>query len=152
MKKARLILTASMLTIAGFASVTMTSCSKDEVCPAGYEGSKCDVEMRTKFIKSWSASDVVNGNQLVYSCTIAKGLNVNQVTISNSFADNFFDNNIAATVDGTKITIASQKPDGVNSDYSVSGSGSFVNNQITWDYLIVESSTGTTQNYAGTWQ
>jgi hypothetical protein len=152
MKKARLILTASILSLVTLSMVTFTSCTKDdEACPVGMEGKNCDVEMRTKFVNSWSAVDVVNGNQLVYTCNIAKGLNINQVTISNAFSDHFFSNNISATVDGTTITIADQKPDGSTSMYSVSGSGTYTNNQISWNYLIVEDVTGAKQNYTGIW-
>jgi len=152
MRKARLILSASLLTIGTFSAVTFSSCSKDDpICPTGMEGKNCDVEMRTKFVKTWSASDVVNGNQLVYSCTIAKGININSVTISNTFADNFFSNNINATVNGNTITVAKQTPD-ANGDFSVSGQGTYQNGQIVWTYLIVEDASGDDQNYSGTWQ
>lgn len=54
MKKARLILTASMLTIAGFSAVTLSSCSKDDqTCLTGYEGSDCKTEVRTKYYNSY---------------------------------------------------------------------------------------------------
>jgi len=152
MKKARLILTASILSLVTLSMVTFTSCTKDDkTCPVGMEGKNCDVEMRTKFVNSWSAVDVVNGNQLVYTCNIVKGLNINQVTISNAFSDHFFSNNINATVDGNTITIADQKPDGSTSMYSVSGSGTYSNNQISWDYIIVEDVTGVKQTYTGVW-
>jgi len=152
MKKARLILSASMLSIAAFSAVTFTSCSKDdESCPAGMEGKDCNTESRAKFIKTWSASDEVgSGSPLVYTCNITKGTNVNQVLISNSFAGNFFDNAIKATVEENTITIASQAPD-AGGDYKVSGSGTYSGGQITWNYLIIESSTGDEQSYSGIW-
>ncbi len=50
MKKARLILSASLLTLGAFSTVTFTSCSKDdEVCATGYTGSDCKTEVRASY-------------------------------------------------------------------------------------------------------
>lgn len=152
MKKARLILTASLLSVGTFSAITFSSCSKDEVCPVGYEGKKCDTEMRAKFIKSWSANEVAGTDQLVYTCNIAAGVNINQVVISKTFADDFFNNNINATVDGNTITIPSQKPDGGASSYSVEGSGTYSGGQINWNYLIIKDATGEQFTTTGVWK
>lgn len=50
MKKARLILSASMLTLAAFSAVTFSSCTKDDQeCAVGLEGKNCDEEVRVKY-------------------------------------------------------------------------------------------------------
>lgn len=64
---------------------------------------------KTKFIKSWSASDATGGNALVYTCAIATGAN-DAVIIANDFSDDYFVNNIAATVDKNCNHIATQQP------------------------------------------
>lgn len=74
MKKARLILTASLLTIGAFSAVTFTSCSKDdEVCPTGYEGSDCKTLSRTKFIGSWKGSEQCSTGDDNYTIVISAG-------------------------------------------------------------------------------
>jgi len=153
MKKTRLFVAASLLAIGAFSTATMTSCSKDDkICNPGYEGKNCDVESRAKFVKTWNAVDVTpGGTQKIYTCGIANGSNVTSVIISNTFSNNFFDNNINATVSENTITIASQKPD-ANGDYSVSGSGSYINGQISWNYVILENSTGDKVDLTGTWK
>lgn len=58
MKKARLILSASMLSIAAFSAVTFSSCSKDdEICPVGKEGDDCETLSRVKFIGDWDGTE-----------------------------------------------------------------------------------------------
>lgn len=153
MKKTRLFLAASLLTIGAFSTITMSSCSKDDkICNPGYEGKDCDVESRVKFVKTWDATDApVNGTPKIYTCGIVNGTTVTSVIISNSFCNNFFDNNINASVDGNTITIASQKPD-ANGDYTVSGSGSYINGQISWNYVLLENTSGDQVSLSGTWK
>jgi hypothetical protein len=152
MKKARLILTASMLSIAAFSAVTLSSCSKDETCLPGYEGKDCKTEMRTKFMKTWNANETSGTEQLVYTCNVAAGTNVNQVVISKTFSDNFFQNNVNATVDGNIITIPSQKPDGSGSEYSVEGSGTYTGGEISWSYFLIKDATGNKITTTGIWK
>lgn len=50
MKKVRFIASTLVLALAGFATLTMSSCTKDdEECLVGYEGSDCKTEVRTKY-------------------------------------------------------------------------------------------------------
>ncbi len=60
MRKARLILSASMLTLAAFSAITFSSCNKDEECAVGYEGKDCKDLTRDKFIGDWGGSDKCN--------------------------------------------------------------------------------------------
>lgn len=130
MKKVRLILSASMLTIAGFtAMTTMTSCGGDDKeCLAGYEGNNCDVEIREQMIGSYDAVDVRNSDALTktYVPVISKNASVTVINIS-GFGD-FFDNteivtsNVTKSGDVINFTIPEQKPDMLN---TVSGSGTY---------------------------
>lgn len=169
MKNLKTLLMASFLTVGIFSTVVFTSCNGDKCkdtvcnnggtcnesdgscsCAVGYEGSNCETLSKTKFIKSWSASDATGGNALVYTCAIATGANANAVIIANDFSDDYFVNNIAATVDKNTITIATQQPD--NDGYEVWGTGTFSSNTISWTYSIREVLTNTTLNYTGVWQ
>jgi len=180
MKSIKLIALSSLLTVGIFTVVIYTSCTKDAckgvtcqnggtcsggncVCTSGYEGTNCETLSRTKFIKSWSASDLITGGTapLSYTANIAAGVtsDITQVIIGNSFSDNFFTiGPITATISGittngataTTITIPNQNPDG--NKYSVSGTGTLANGKITWSYTIKNDNTSATQVYAGTWQ
>lgn len=158
-----------LLTLGAFTAITYTSCNKDECkdvvcnnggtcvdgtcqCSTGYEGTNCQTESRTKFIKSWSASDQTGSSNLVYTVAIAAGAQINSVLISNAFSDDFFANPITATVQGNTISIAEQRPDGSSSNFKVSGSGSYENGKINWTYVITRISTGETINHTGIWQ
>ncbi|WP_118976677.1 hypothetical protein [Taibaiella koreensis] len=57
MKKARLILTASLLSIGTFSAVTFSSCSKDDTCQVGYEGKDCKTLSRDKFVGQWKGQE-----------------------------------------------------------------------------------------------
>ncbi|PSK88821.1 hypothetical protein [Taibaiella chishuiensis] len=158
MKKARLLLTASMLTIAGFASVTLTSCSKDDkICNEGYEGSNCDVEVRTKFLGQWSAQDrKEDGTQLpAYTANVVKNpSSISKMNIggfSGIPSNGGFAADVIVSASGTTFTIPPQEPDA--DGFSVEGNG-FINsagNSITVNYNITKISTGQVNKYTGTW-
>jgi hypothetical protein len=180
MKSIKQILFGAVLVSVAFCAVLYSSCSKSSnsspvnpcnsiscqnggtcdsatascSCAIGYEGLRCDTLSRTRFIRSWSASDLITGGStpLSYTANIAAGVSsdVTQVIIGAAFSDNFFVNSINAIVSGTTITIPLQNPD-VNK-YTVSGTGTFANNKITWSYTIKNDSTSVTQVYSGTWQ
>lgn len=64
MRKARLILSASLLTIGAFSAVTFSSCSKDDkVCNTGYTGSDCKTEVRASYNNTYrgNGSDNAGG-------------------------------------------------------------------------------------------
>lgn len=169
MKSLRNAAVTALLTIGAFSTIAYTSCEKDEcadvicmnngtcvdgacVCPTGYEGTTCQTESRTKFIKVWNAADQVNSTNLVYTCSIGSGTTVTSVIISNDFSDDFFLSPVQATVDGNTITIPDQRPDGSVSDYRVQGTGTVSGGKINWTYKITKISTSSVQNYTGVWQ
>ena len=173
MKLFRQIALSALVTLGTFGAVVYsTSCNKDKcsgvtcqnggtcnngdcVCTTGYEGTSCETLSRAKFVKSWSASDLITGgtSPLAYTASIAAGTgsDVTQVIIGNTFSDNFFTvGPITATVNGSTITIPSQNPDA--NKYSLSGTGTLANSKITWTYTIKNDSTSATQVYSATWQ
>ena len=40
------------------------------VCPVGYEGSRCDLLMREKFIGAYTGTDKIDGQTFFYNCQI----------------------------------------------------------------------------------
>lgn len=160
MKKARFILSASMIALMGISAITFSSCSKSDDCAVGYTGSGCKDEIRTPMLGVYLANDAndLTGAPLpAYNATISTNPSVSIVNISN-FSGLFSSQNEIVTAnvktDGNNIsfTIPSQKPDGM---YEVSGSGTFdsQNNQIAISYEVTQPDSlgGQTINYHGTW-
>lgn len=155
MKKARLILSASMIALMGLSAVTFSSCSKSEDCAVGYTGKNCDVEIRTPMLGTYNATDKNDADPTdvqTYTLSITTGATTPVVNI-HSFG-NFFSNteivtsNVTESGDNISFTIPSQLPDG---SYTVSGSGTYNSKSktITINYSI---SSGTQiLNYTGTW-
>jgi len=167
MKLFRQIALSAMVTVGVFGAILYTtSCSKDKcsgvtcnnggtcsngtcTCVTGYEGATCDTLSRTKFIKIWNASDMLNSHLIAYTPSIVAGTSgVTSVAISN-FSDFFTGVNTNGTVNGNTITIARQNPS-VN-NYYVAGTGTYAAGVISWTYTIDSAGTAT-QNYTGTWQ
>ena len=169
MKLLKNIALTGLLTIGAFSAVTYTSCTTDKckdvicqnggtcsdgncACATGYEGKNCETVSRLKFIKTWTSSDTeVGGNAVpTYNAIVSAGTEIYDVKIG-KFSDNFFTNDVKATVSGNTISIAPQSPD--NDNYYVSGSGTFdaTTNKITWSYTLT-SPTNQTKTYSGSWQ
>lgn len=59
MKKVRLMTTAALVAIAGFTTISLTSCTKDEVvCAVGLEGKNCDQEVREDYYNTYRGDGV----------------------------------------------------------------------------------------------
>lgn len=141
----------SFMTIAAFSALTIvSSCTK--TCDEGFEGDKCDTEIRAKFIDNYDVSESKNSNA-PYSYTTSittSSANVLQVNIS-ELGGNFFNSSVKATVDGTSLTIASQDPD--SDGYTIAGSGTISNNTVSLTYTITGEDGGgsvVTDNYSAT--
>jgi hypothetical protein len=165
MNRIKNIALSTLFSLLAFSAITYTACNKDECkdvvcanggtcvggacqCTAGYEGSDCKTLSTTKFIRTWTghwvntADPTKNG---AYSSIISQGATFNTISITNFF--DYFVHPVTATVNGTTATISLQSPDGTA---SVSGSGVFQNNQISFTYSVTNS--GTTKNYTDTFQ
>ena len=170
MKSIRNIAFSALLALGAFTTVTYTACNPDECkdvvcnnggscvdgtcnCATGYEGTKCETEVRKKFIKTWTASDkeTVSGDNLpTYTSSIVAGTNITEVKIS-KFSNDFFTKDVIATISGNKIIIASQIPD--NDGYKVAGEGTIntTDGKITWSYSLTDP-LGDVLAHTGTWQ
>lgn len=57
MKKVRLMTTAALVAIAGFTTISLTSCTKDDVvCAVGLEGKNCDQEVRVNYYNTYTGT------------------------------------------------------------------------------------------------
>lgn len=153
MKSLRTLALGAFLTITAMSAVTFTGCNKDSAdCELGYEGKNCATEMRDKFVKSWSASDLTGSTPVVYTAPIVKGTSINAVIIGNFSGDFFSGATINAIISSsTTITIPEQTPNS-GGNYKVSGSGELTSGKIFLTYTITQISTGNIQSYTGTWQ
>jgi len=105
----------------------------DCICATGYEGTDCATESRTKFIGSYEFIDgcYPGINNTANISTSAEG--VTKVNISNILGDDL-GGSAKATIDGSKITIASQQVmDKDNDPWTVEGksTGTFANNAFS---------------------
>jgi hypothetical protein len=91
MRKARLILSASLLTIGTFSAVTFSSCSKDDkICNVGYEGTDCKTQSRAKFVGMWKGTEACTLGTDEYTITItASSSSEVQIVYSNVYNQNF---------------------------------------------------------------
>lgn len=157
MKKARLILTTSMVALMGLSAITLSSCSKDDDCPAGYEGKDCATEIRTPMLGTYNATDenVTNPNNSPdpYNPVISTNASITVVNIK-SFSDFFtgseiVTSNVSKSGDNISFTIPAQKPDNV---YEVSGSGTYnVSTKTINIQYSLKDPVGQIDNYTGVW-
>lgn len=90
----------------------------------------------------------MSSSQTPYSCGITTGVGITDVIIANSFSDNFFENNITATINANTITIAPQVPD--SDEFKVSATGNYFEGKLTWNYTLTNTG-NTSLNYTGNW-
>ena len=144
MKKARLILSASMLSIAAFSAVTFSSCSKDDTCETGYERVDGDcVPSSNKFIGSYSVKENCSESGEVgpYTAQITQS-STDKVKISLvNFGDFSATITINGTVDQNLLTIPQQTVSG----YTIAGTtGTYNNGVITIAYSVTTATTDET--------
>jgi hypothetical protein len=171
MKSIKNIALSAFLTVSAFGAVLYTSCTKDEckdvvcqnggtcsegvcTCATGYEGTNCETASRTKFIKTWTASDkeaTTTTTLPTYTSGIIGGTGITEIKIS-KFSDAYFTNDVVATVKGNVASIASQQPDN-DGYYITTGTGTYdaTTKKITWTYTL-KNPAGAEKSYTGTWQ
>jgi len=139
MKKARLILTASMLSMLAFTSVTMISCKKDEdkTCPLGKEGDDCEILSRDKFIGIWDGTDECTSGDVSYTMTIdTSSTTTLNVIISNPSA---YGDEIKVTGNLTASNVVTLTNVDVSGQRTMSGTFTVNGNTLTTDYVITPS-------------
>ncbi|MFN8298743.1 MAG: hypothetical protein U0T75_06520 [Chitinophagales bacterium] len=127
------------------AIATTSSCTK--TCDAGYEGTKCDVEIRGKYISNYSVTETcqLSGAVGPYTAEITKSSTDILKIFLNNFGDFSSVISITATVDGNNITIPAQTVSG----YTINGSGSLSGNVLSISYTV--SAGGTSETCTATW-
>lgn len=129
--------------------LAVSSCSK--LCDEGYEGKRCDVEIRDKFEGNWNAVD--EPGTKTYPVAISEGTAILDVLISRSFSDSVFIKTVRASISGDSIIISEQKPD--TSKIYVSGAGVLESsrNKINWNYNLINryDTVDAVTSYTGVW-
>jgi hypothetical protein len=123
------------LCLAAICLLGLGACSK--VCQIGYENPNCSVETRAQYENvNYTVTESKNGDSAyTYSATIVSSpLGPLKVQLSN-VANNFFINNVTASVTATDtLTIAYQAPDS-NSRY-IQGIGVLTGSTLALNYVI----------------
>ena len=143
MKKARLILSASLLTVGTFAAITFTSCSKDEVCPVGYTGKDCKTLVRDQFIGVYVGTEQCTIGTDQYTVTIVANSDNVKVTMTNIYNDNY---TAIGTVTGDNTISFS----GSQSGATFSVTGTIAGTQLTLDYTVSDALSSNTCKFVGT--
>lgn len=130
--------------------LSIMSCNK--LCDDGYEGKRCDVPIRDKFLGIWNAVD--NPGNLIYKDTISEGSDILDVVISRNFSMDTFHRPIRATINQNTINIATQRPHPAK-PLLVEGTGTISNDfaTISWTYNLIDTSQTPpiVTNYTGVW-
>ena len=128
------------------AIATTSSCTK--TCDAGYEGTKCDTKIRTKFLGQWQGNETCTTGSDNYVITVAEsGSDILKVTVSNIYNNGSPILVATATVDGTTMTIANQN---VGGTVTVQGTGTVNGNTISITYTISDGTNSNSCTFSGT--
>ncbi len=140
------------LLLIGTLAVMFSTLSCNKLCDGGYEGKRCDVPIRDKFLGVWNAVD--NPGNLTYKDTISEGSDVQDVVISRSFSMDTFHRPIRATISDNAINIATQRPHPAK-PLLVEGTGTISSDftTISWTYNLIDTSQTphAVTNYTGVW-
>jgi len=118
-------------------------------CAAGYEGTDCSTESRTKFFGSWAGVDQCT-NVYNYTATVATSASdVTKVLVTNPFAVGT-NVTVSANIDGTNISI----PVGSSGNgFTFSGNGTITSDghTINWASYTITDSYNNTETCSSTW-
>lgn len=133
----------TFMTVAVFAGLTVvSSCTK--TCDEGFEGEKCDTEIRAKFVGQFQGSETCTVGTDNYTVTITtSATDVLKVTFNNVYNAAY---TATATVDGSAFTVANQT---VATGVTVQGSGTISGDNLTFTYTI-DGAANNTCTFTGT--
>lgn len=144
MKKARLILSASLLTIGAFSAVTFSSCSKDDkVCTTGYSGSDCKTEVRTSYYNTYRGDGTDNAGGTYTNWALrfsAQGTDATKMQLE--ILDDANANQFLFTATLSSNTTFSIEPKSIGL-YTYTGSGSITATTATFTLTEKDNTTGT---------
>lgn len=148
-KKMKKLLNFLMIGAVSAMLVTTSSCTK--TCDAGYEGSDCKTEVRTKYYGNYKTSGTaVNtfGSGAITDLIVTVSSNASDVQNFNftyTLGGDVYLLNGLLDANGTAFTVPSQTAQGV----TYSGTGSFTTSSMTLQLSEVDGSTTTTINLTG---
>ncbi len=117
------------------------SCTEgDCICTAGFEGTDCGTQMRTKFIGIYNGTFSCPGQNF----TVQMNVTTSSTGISNVVFNDGFDTWVG-TVSGSSVTINTQT---ISAGVTIAGSGQLAGNILTLNLNL----SGTTCTYSGTKQ
>lgn len=152
MKKFKMTLaTAALAMLAVGSMLSMNSCKKDPckdetctdqgtptangdvcdcTCNTGYEGTKCETEMRTKFVGTYAYHESCTSGTDTYTVSVAtSSSSITEININNLYNQGII---VKGTVSGSSVTIASQP----FASATISGSGTISGNTLTLTYSV----------------
>jgi len=115
----------------------------DCTCADGYEGTRCESEMRAKFIGVYNANENCTGfgidNFQINVATSSTG--IKNIIITNFFGAGL---SVSATISDNAVSIPNQTVvDGIGNAYTLSGGGQLSGNILTLTYSISSGGVGT---------
>ncbi|MEN9347482.1 MAG: hypothetical protein RLZZ77_993 [Bacteroidota bacterium] len=145
------------LLVVALSSTVLTSCKEDDPCEgvsclnggtcvdgncdcdAGFEGTDCGTQMRTKFIASYAVSEACTSGNYTYDMTIS----TSATSASSVIIDNFGGVGISATgtVNGKTLTIPNATSDVGGVSVTYQGSGQINGNILTMSYSLTYNGT-----------
>lgn len=140
------------LLVVALSSTVLTSCKEDDPCEgvsclnggtcangtcdcdAGFEGSDCGTQMRTKFIAAYSVTESCTSGNFSYDISIVTSAS----GVSNVIINNFGGYGITATgtVNGKTLTIPNATADVQGVSVSYQGTGQINGNILTMNYSV----------------
>lgn len=134
----------SFMTVAAFAAITfVSSCTK--TCDEGFEGDKCDTEIREKFVGQYQGQETCTVGTDSYTLTIAKSSSdVLKITVNNVYNQSL---TATATVDGSTFDVANQN---VGGSVTIQGTGTLSGDNLSFQYTIADGVNSNSCTFTGT--
>lgn len=104
-------------------------------CAAGYEGTDCSTEQRTKFLGTYTVNEACASGNYNYTFTsTSSSAGVTRILLNNFAAVD--GSTVSATVSGTSLNIAQQNFTVSGQNWGIVGSGQLNGNLLTITYTL----------------
>ncbi len=117
------------------------------VCPAGFEGSNCEVSTRAKFLGFYNVTETCPGEVYSYTFTITAGPSSATAIIIDNITGW---GPITGTVSGNGLTIPTQQVTEMGDIVTVVGSGQISGNTLNMSYTLSADGESTSCTAIGT--
>lgn len=142
--KLRKLALASFITVSALATATMSSCSKDDTCPSGFEGSDCKTMINAKFIGTYEGAETCTVGSDNYSISVtALSADNMKLTVTNLYNDSYV---LTATItESNKFSIS-----GTDKSTTFTGTGTLSGNVLTIAYTANGGGLSNSCTFTGT--